>query len=279
MKNILFIFLIAVTAIFVAGCSSTKEVKKEEVKKEEPKKEEVPPLPPPVVKKPGDPDLVLRIASINLANFTKRIEIQDIEALNSEVQKQKIDILTLQGVNRYPEVTTRIDIIDSLGARCDMRQVFGETIEISGKQHGNAVLSTYTIRSSENTHYEGLSSNNFEAALQAVVDCGVRDVIIVSTELPEPLIEDDKRIIGNKMSSFGIQYLNDPMIITGNLPNPDELRTTAQYVTLKPMSFDSAPRIWYSVGNALKLISQSIESTALGAMTVAEFGLFRKPGP
>jgi endonuclease/exonuclease/phosphatase family metal-dependent hydrolase len=270
MKNILLIGLVAVISILMIGCSSTKEVKKEEPP---------PALPPPVVKKPTDPDITFKIASIDLGKLAKRIEIKDVDALNSELKKQKIDILTFQGVSRYPQVATRVDIIDSLSSRADMRTIFGVTIELSGRQNGNAILCSYPIRSNENTHYDGLHSNNFEAALQAVIDCGARDVTIVSTGLPEAMTEDDKRTIANKMSSFGIQYLNEPMIITGNLPTPDELRTSAQYATLKPMSFDDAPRIWFSTGGALKLLSQSIASTAVGAMTVAEFGLFRKPQP
>ena len=271
MKKVVLIALLAVMALLVIGCSSTKEVKKEELPP--------PPPPTPVVKKATDPDITFKIASIDLGKLARRIELKDIDGLAGELKKQKIDILTLQGVSRYPEVATRIDIIDSLSSRTDMRKIFGETIELSGRQTGNAILCSYPVRSNENTHYDGLHSDNFEAALQGVIDCGARDVIIVSTGLPDTMSEDDKRTIANKMSSFGIQYLNIPMIITGNLPTPDELRTSAQYAALKPMSFDDAPRIWFSTGGALKLIGQSISSTIVGSMTVAEFGLFRKPQP
>jgi endonuclease/exonuclease/phosphatase family metal-dependent hydrolase len=269
----LLLIVAAAVMLMIAGCSSTKEVKKEEVPPPAPT-----PAPPPVVKKDVDTVFTVRIASINLAQLSKRIEISDLDELNAQIRKEKIDILALQGVSRYPNVATRIDVLDSLSARCDMRQIFGETIEISGRQNGNAVLSTYPIRLNENSRYEGLKSKNFEAALQTVVDCGVRDVIVVSTGLPDPLTAEDKPTVANKMSAFGIQYMNEPMIITGNLPSPEELRATPQYNTLK-LNFDKSPRIWYSIGNVLKLRNQRIATTPVGAMTVAEFELLRKPEP
>jgi endonuclease/exonuclease/phosphatase family metal-dependent hydrolase len=269
MKTFIHGALAAALAALLIGCSSAKEVKKEEL----------PPPPAPVAKKPGEPDLIVKVASINLANLGKRIEADDIDKIDAALKKGKIDIVTLQGVSRYPNVATRIDIVDSLALRLEMRHVFGETIQLSGRQNGNAVFSAYPIKSDENSHYEGIRSDKFEAALQAVVDCGVRDVVVVSTGIPDPLTEEDRRTIANKMSSFGIQYLSEPLIITGNLPTPEELRTSSQYATLKPMSFEGAPRIWFSAGGALKLLGQSITITPLGPMTVAEFGLFRAPQP
>ncbi len=268
MKNTLSLFLIAIMASILAGCPATKEVKKEE------------PLPlPPVIKKSTDPDIILKVASINLAKLGKRIERNDIDETNVILKKEQIDIITLQGVSRYPDVATRIDVVNELTSRAEMRKAFGETITLSGRQTGNAVLSIYPITSNENSHYEGLRSTNFEAALQAVVDCGIRDIVVVSTGLPETLTDDDKRTIANKLSSFGILYLDTPMIITGNLSAPDVLRLTSQYEALKPNANNDAPRMWFSNGGAVKLLSQKIETTALGSMTIAEFGLFRKPQP
>ena len=177
MKKVVLTALLAVTALLVIGCSSTKEVKKEELPP--------PPPPTPVVKKATDPDITFKIASIDLGKLARRLELKDIDGLAGELKKQRIDILTLQGVSRYPQVATRIDIIDSLSSRTDMRKIFGETIELSGRQTGNAILCSYPVRSNENTHYDGLHSDNFEAALQGVIDCGARDVIIVSTGLPD----------------------------------------------------------------------------------------------
>ena len=265
MKNILLVIYIVGSAFLLTGCPTTKETKKEE--------RSTLPAPPKTV----GPDITIRIATINVAKLSRRIEKNDIDELGDMLKKGKIDIFTLQGVSRYPGVGTRVDIVDELAVQTEMRQVFGETISLSGKQNGNAILSTYPIRSNENTHYAGLHSNNFDAALQAIIDLGVRDVVVISTGIPERASADDQNTIANKLGAFSILYINDPLIITGNLPASDMLREIEQFESLKTLNSAEAPRMWFTSGGGIKLIDQNTEKTPFGIMTVAMFGVFRQP--
>ena len=256
--------LILSTLIFT-GCPTTKETAKENV----------PPPPPRVVKK-TEPAIVIKFASLDLGRNTKRIEQSDINHLADIIRKEKIDVLALQGVNRYPGVATRVDIIDGLSTQTEMRAVFGETIALSGRQSGNAIFSMYPVQSNENTHYDGLQSNGFEAALQAVVDCGVRDIVFISTELPEKGSYEDQSSCVNRLGAFGVYYINHPLIVTGNLPRSDGLRATTQLASLKPVREEDAPRVWFTADSSLTVLDQHILKTTIGPMTVAHFGIYKQ---
>ena len=267
MQKIILLLSLIIVALIFAGCPTTKETAKEQ-----------PALPKPPAK-PVVPEIMINVASVSLAKFSKRIEERDIDQFADTLKKRKIDILTIQGVFRYPGVATRLDIVDELARRTEMRQAFGETINLSGRQSGNTVFSVYPIHSSDNTHYEGLQASNFEAALQSVVDCGVRDIVIVSTGIPEKASLSDLTICANKLGSFSIFYLNHPIIIAGNLPKWDAIQKMEQYESLKPVGEDNVPRMWFSNDGSLKLIHQTVQHTNFGPMTVAQFGIYRQHQP
>src|SRR4051812_25415104 len=91
--------------------------------------------------KPAVPDMMVRMASLDLTKPPFKIEQSHIDQLAALLHKEGIDIFTIQGVSRYPGVTTRVDIVDALGRASGMRTLFEENINISGRQTGNAVFS------------------------------------------------------------------------------------------------------------------------------------------
>lgn len=265
-----------------AGCPAPREAQKEE-------------QPTPTEKKPIVPAIEIRVASIDLSKYQKKIERDDVQQFAIRLKRDSIDILTVQGITRYPELTTRVDFVDELATRTEMRKAFGETISISGRQNGNAVFSAYPIHSSENTPYDNLHSTKPEAALQAVIDCGVRDIVLISTQLPEKASTEDQSTVVNRLASFNNFYINRPIIMTGNLPRSDALRSMAQFDVVKlirqkdgqrsgqsrdgQVQSGDTPRIWYSMNETLRLLDAKIESTVFGPMVVAEFGVFRQAEP
>jgi endonuclease/exonuclease/phosphatase family metal-dependent hydrolase len=269
MQKLIFHCLLILLSVFILGCPPTKEVKKEK-----------PPTPPPAaVKKPALPDMTINVASIDLAKVSKKIESGEIERLTETIKKEKIDILAMQGITRYPDLKNRADIVNELSERTAMRHSFGETIALSGRQSGNAVFSAYPIRSTENTRYEGVRSTNLESAVQAIIDCGIRDVVVISTRFPDKASVEDLTTCVNKLSSLNIVYINHPIIIAGNLPASEVLRTMASYQEAKPQKGEAASRIWFSEDRSLKLLSTKVVNTPLGQIMIGEFGIFRKPQP
>ena len=226
--------------------------------------------PKPAAKKPASPEIELNVASINLSKLAKRIEAEDIRQFAQDLRKENIDILAVEGVSRYPGVETRTDVVDELSRQAGLRNTFGETITLSGRQSGNAIFSAFPILSSQNTPYDRIASTNFEAALQAVIDCGARELVVISTLLPERASANDLNVCADMLSSLAVTYVNRPMIIAGNLPRSDVLHKAA--------NFNASQQFWYSTDGSLKLGEQHTLRTGLGPLSVARFAVF-KPSP
>ena len=193
------------------------------------------------------------------------------------MRQEKIDILALQGIVRTPGLKTRTDVLDGLSDRAEFYKSFGQTISVSGRQDGNAVLSTYPIRSDNNFSYEGIRSTKLEAALQAVIDGGLRDLIVVSTQLPGSPFEGDLPACIGQLSSLTADYPDNPVIIAGNLPASDTFHVPPPFQAVRMDRPASAGTIWYG-GPGLRLLGQKTVSTEIGTIVVARFGIYRKPG-
>jgi len=257
-------FTLALLALFLLGCPSAKETKKEEA-------------PPPAPAKPVAPDIVIQVGSLDLAKLSKRIETSDIEQLTTVLKRDKVDILTIQGITRYPGLKVRLDVVDELARQSGMRQAFGENLSLNGRQTGNAVFSIYPIQSSVNTTYNGIESMNFESAFQTIIDCGVRSVVVVATRLPDKASADDQTMCVDQLNAFNTLYPDNPILIAGNLPGSGDAKNIAFFDEARMKG--QSPAIWFSRGQSLKLTHVKTENTPLGPIIVAEFGIFRKPQP
>jgi hypothetical protein len=229
---------------------------------------------------PGQPKLAttVRIATLDLFNLKRRIEKKDIDRFAEIIKKEQIEVLAMQGILRYPNVKTRIDFVEEFPARADMRRAFGETIDMSGQQRVNAVFSIYPIQWSNKKEFD-VPSAFFESAFQVSIDAGVRDVIIVSTRLPEKATAKD--FVSCIQTIAGLQTKTDkPFIVTGNLPVLSKVKAPESFADVQSALPGDAgkavvSRIWYAQGDLFKLLNARTVKTELGAMTVVEFGLYQ----
>ena len=261
-------FIAILFGVCLLGCPLSKVAEKE--------------TPAPAVKaprKPKGPEITIQFAALDLSRTAKKIGKADIDEFAGLLRHEKIDILTLDGITRYPGLSSRADIIDELSREAGMRQVFGETINLSGKQGGNAVLSNFPIRSNENTHYNGLQSSSFEAALQAIIDCGVRDVVVVSTHIPDKASLTDQTVAANLLGEFPTLYINHPVIVAGNLPSSGGLSGMESYDEVEQFKGGDSPHVWFSMDGSLSLLHARTEKTIFGRLVIAEFGIFRQTSP
>ena len=253
-----------------------------ELKKEEPAP---PSAPPPEFHKTGSTDMFFRAASVDLKNFPRKIEKKDIERFAARMKNEKIDIIAVQTIVRYPTLKDRIDIFEELGRQTEMYKLFGETIALSGRQTGNAVFSSYPIRSNDNVVYNHLKSINFESALFAYIDAGTRPVYIVSTRVPDKITEAEVKTCLKTIISQKKNYEDTPVGIFGNIFKPkdiqllDDLQEPLEYNLVKYEQGDEAKKypFWFSSGD-LQVMNSSIIQTDLGLALIAEFKLFgQKP--
>jgi hypothetical protein len=224
--------------------------------------------------------MTLRVATLDLFNLRKRIEKKDVEQFVKTLRQEQVEILAVQGIARYPTVKSRIDFVNELVARTEMRHIFGQTVNNMGRQNGNAVFSIYPIRFNRNTEYE-LKSPNSESALQVAVDAGIKEVVIVSTRLPEKMTNRElssciQTIVGLKKAAR-----EAPVLVMGNLPASQKRPASAVFndvhespagTHLKPAS----SRIWFNEDETLGLLQARTIETGIGTMALAEFGLFSR---
>jgi hypothetical protein len=262
MKNPLATILLSVLFILLEGCPGPPVVRQQ------------PAPPPPAEKKPAAPEMNFVYGSIDLAGFHRRIESADIAQFVRTVQKEKIDIISVEGILRYPGVATRTDFVDKFSEMAGMRSAFGETALLNGRQGGNAVFSVFPISTTQNSHYTEMEGLGFEAALQAVIDCGLRDVVIVSTHLPLQPTADQETSALETFSGFLSLYPNDPVIISGNLPHVAVMTPPAAYVSLHAGDAD-VPALWHTRDSSLTVMQSTTETTVFGPLLIVQFGLHR----
>ena len=184
----------------------------------------------------------------------------------------------VQGIARYPNVKTRVDFVNELAAQMDMRHAFGESIDISGRQQGNAVFSIYPIRSNQKKEYD-VPSAFYESALLVSIDAGMRDVAVVSTRLPAKATSDELAKCIHTIA--GLQKSPEaPFVVAGNLPAYKKSRDFEQFTDLQSLLPDGSgklltSRLWFTAGDLFKLLNARTVKTELGTLTVAEFGLYQ----
>ncbi len=234
------------------------------------------------VQRPPKLALTLKVASIDLFGLGRRIEKKDIEKFSLVLKKEQVEILAVQGITRYPNVKTRVDFVGELAALADMRHAFGETIDISGQQRGNAVFSMYPIRSNVKKEYD-VPSSFLESALHVTVDAGVRDVRIVSTRFPEKATSRD---ITSCVQTLGElqKAAESPFVAAGNFPlqrgsRGQDAFTDARSAMETDPGKAMTSRLWYVSGELFKLLNARTVKTDLGTLTVVEFGLYQHAQP
>jgi hypothetical protein len=258
------LFLLAFALLF--GCGTAQSPVK------------TPERPAPPKKTPPAAAITVQLAALDLAHHSGRIERADIEKFAAVIRREKIDILAIQGITRYPGVATRVDFVETFGAVAEMRQAFGETANMNGRVGGNAVFSIFPINANTTTHYAEAQGLGFESALQAIVDCGVRDLVIVSTRLPDktdPAIETDAM---TTYTTFWTTYLNRPIILCGNLPHGEVIQPPAAYADGSLRQGD-APRLWYTNDGVLTLHGTRAERTNLGALLITQVAIQQPARP
>jgi hypothetical protein len=254
MKNCSFFLLV----IFFWGCPPTSMKKENEAARK--------------------PEIILQIATLNLGDFNKRIEQKHILELVRVLKREQVEMLTVQGITRYPGVSTRVDFVDEFSAKIDWRSAFGEMMNIAGRQTGNAIFSFYPILSYHNQSFDQVKPVNYEAALQATIDAGVRSLAVVSVQLPPKATKEEQRQCMKLLMASNSGSNNQPAIVMGNLPPFKLFRTSYAMMEVPQSEYvkDTTTDIWYSVNASLQFLAARKVETELGKLIIVRMGLFRE---
>jgi len=251
-------FVLTLAILFLCSCTTPRKAEKEAVT--------------------NKPEITIQIASINLANLKKRIERKNIIELVKILQSEQVDILAVQGISRYPGIASRVDFVNELSAKTEWRNIFGEMLNISGRQTGNAIFSAYPVLSHQNISWARVKSAYFDAALQATVDAGVRPLIVISTQLPPKATKKELAQCFKLITAMNPDTTDQLTIVAGNMPTEEIIRTTNSFAEVPPPKFakGTISRIWYSANTSIQLLASRSMETELGTLVIAQFGLLRQ---
>ena len=212
-------------------------------------------------------ELTIRVATLDLSTLNRRLTKSDVADLWATMKREKVEVLTVQNITRYPGLATRVDLVDEFMTQSGWRSVFGELVDNSGRLNGNAVFAAYPIRSHSTVPFNTVKGAVFEGALQTVIDGGVREILVVSATYPEKggkNVKNECRTLIAK--ARGNQ--NAPMILSGSNPEPrdgwEEVSPAGKPVGLQ-----------YDGVGGMKLLTSGSISAKLGKLSVATFGLYR----
>jgi hypothetical protein len=222
------------------------------------------------------PAITLQIASLELANLNKRIERRHIIELAKILKHEQVEIFAVQGISRYPGVATRVDFVNELSAQTDWRNAFGETMNISGRQTGNAVFSLYPILSQQNISFDKLLPASMETALQVSVDAGVCSLLVISTQFPAKATPEEQIRCIKLMAGSNPNTINPIIFAAGNLPSSEIIRKTYAFadISFAQSAKSTNPKIWYLAGPSVQYLSSRSIETELGKILIAQFGLY-----
>ena len=160
----------------------------------------------------------------------------------------------------------------------DWRNAFGEMMNISGRQTGNAVFSSYPILSQHNQTFDHLKTASFEAALQATIDVGVRSLAIVSVQLPPKATAEEEAQCMRLIAVPNPDGSNQTTVITGNLSSSEAVRTSNSFteVPQSKSAKGTTPSVWYSANASFQLLASHTVETELGKLIIIQLGLFRQ---
>jgi hypothetical protein len=244
------------TALFLYGCASTSKVEKSSTARK--------------------PRITIQVASLDVANLNKRIEQRYVVELTKILKHEQVEVFTVQGLSRYPGIASRTDLVNELSLQTDWRNAFGETLNISGRQTGNAIFSAYPIISQRTVSFEKIIPKSFETALQAVVDAGVHPLAVFSAQLPAQATPEEQLKCLNLLSELNSGNTSPSIILAGNLPASEKVRR-ASFFTEVPspqLAKSSIPKIWYSTNPFFQLLNSRTIETELGTIVIAQFGLY-----
>ena len=221
------------------------------------------------------PRSTIRVGSLDISPISGRLEKKAIEDLARLLIREGVEIVAVQGITRYPGVRTRLDFVDELARRAEMRHAFGEIMNNSGRQTGNAVFSVFPILSSKNQPIDEPGSSEFAAAVHALIDAGVVEINVVSVRLPGKGTVNDQSKCVKAIARANAQGV--PIILAGNLPPSDAVCAAGSFQRTKSIRKDQDEEaMWYGEGEGLRPLNGRLVKTGFGAMTVVEFALYAK---
>ncbi len=191
----LFSVLVFILAVAIDSCAPSKEVG----------------VTPPTAKK--ELTTTFKILSLNVRHTLK--EKSDVQKLTKFIKKSGAEIVTLQQIERPAEGKTGFDAVKELAKQAEMYDYFGKARFLEGYDSGNALFSIYPVKQTSVRSLPVEKGKVRRSLAFGVVDVGLREVGVASTELDEG--SSSERVAQAEEIFTIAQSLSDvPLVLCGD---------------------------------------------------------------
>ena len=132
---------------------------------------------PPIARK------TLRVMTYNIHVGMGTDQKLDLERIAGVINRERVDLVGLQEVDRGVRRTQGIDEIVELSKLTGMNYAFGHNLDFQGGQYGIGILSRPPIRNTEHRRFENRRETERRGLLRVEVELGGRLINFVTTHL------------------------------------------------------------------------------------------------
>jgi endonuclease/exonuclease/phosphatase family metal-dependent hydrolase len=138
----------------------------------------------------------------------------DLARIAGVIERQRIDIVGLQEVDRGVERTGRVDEIKELARLTGMDYAFAHNLDYQGGQYGVAVLSRFPILAIDHRRYANRRERERRGFIRVEVEVGGRRLNFVTTHLDYQF--EDGRIFETEQLLKALADVRGPLLVVGD---------------------------------------------------------------
>lgn len=165
----------------------------------------------------------IKVMSYNIHHGKNKLGMYTLDQMIDTIKENEIDIVGLQEVDRNVYRSKFKDQVKLMASELKMYYAFGPNISVMGMEYGNAILSKYPIRSTENVHLPGFKEKR--GLLISKIDVKGSDVNFLVTHLG---LTKQERVNQLKVISRYIEHIGENSILVGDFNsdyNSDEMNS------------------------------------------------------
>ena len=135
------------------------------------------------------------------------------------IKIEKPDFVLLNDVDNIAIRTYREDQARKIAGNLGMNFTYGKTMEVEEGWNGNAILSKYPIKYSENRFFKNTEDGKAQAMLYTVFLAGKKNIHLITTELSkDPKVSElqNQEVVDKIVDVMTKRAVNDPIILTGS---------------------------------------------------------------
>lgn len=149
----------------------------------------------------------------------------DLDTIAGVIKAVNPDLVALQEVDFRTNRAKKMDLAMELGQRTGLIPLFGKAMSFSGGEYGEAILSRYTLYSSQNHALGFQEGREPRSALEVNVELVSGDMVrFIGTHLDHTREESDRISQATKLNDLFAQD-DKPSILAGDLNARPESRT------------------------------------------------------